>query len=168
MATGTALTGNSNVVMNISYGDALDLSTVLDRLNVNTGITWTYGTGANQCNLLFHDQRAPGATSETLDLFASGSLVDGFGNALTMAAIKLLYIKNTHATLTLELGGGVSLDLLLFAATSDIVEVLPGGVFLWIGPTAAGVVTSTNKNLLVADKAAGTNITYDIVVMGLD
>ena len=117
---------------------------------------------------MFHDSRAPGANNETLDLYASGSLVDAFGNALTMAAIKLLYIKNTHASLVLAIGGGADVDLLIFTATSDIVEIQPGGFLLWACPTAAGVVTSTNKNLKVADKAAGTNITYDVVALGLD
>ena len=37
MATGTALTGNSNIVLNIQNKDGLDLSAVLDTLNVNSG-----------------------------------------------------------------------------------------------------------------------------------
>jgi hypothetical protein len=84
-----------------------------------------------------------------------------------MEAIKLLYVKNTHATLVLELFGGVSLDLLIVKDTSEIVEVPPGGMFLWTCPTAAGIVTSTNKNCKLASKTAGT-ITYDFVALGLD
>ncbi len=167
MANGSGLTGNTNALINLKYTDGLDLSSVLDQLDINIGITWSYGTGANQANLLFHDSRSTDDTGETLDLFASGSLVDAFGNALTMAAIKLLYIKNTHATLELEVFGGVSLDLLIIDSTADAIIIPAGGVFLWMCPTAAGIVTSTNKNLKIAAVTAGT-ITYDIVAMGLD
>lgn len=167
MANGTGLTGNSNAVINLEYKDDLDLGSVLDKLDIKTGITWSYGTGANQANLLFHDSRSTDDTGETLDLFASGSLLDAFGNALTMAAIKLLYIKNTHASLVLEVFGNVSLDLLIMDSTADAIQIQPGGIFLWIAPTAAGVVTSTNKNLFIAATTAGT-ITYDVVAMGLD
>ncbi len=167
MSSGTGLIGNSNVVLNFKYENEVDLSDVLDELKVNAGITWTYGTGANQANVLFHDSRTTDATGETLDLYASGSLKDAFGNALTMAAIKLLYIKNTHASLILEVGGNASLDLLILSGTTDAIEIPAGGFNLWVCPTAAGVVTSTSKNLYIAATASGT-ITYDIVAMGLD
>ncbi len=167
MANGTGLTGNSNAVINMKYSDQIDLSNVLDQLDIKTGITWAFGTGANQANLLFHDSRSTDDTGETLNLFDGGTLLDAFGNPLTMTAIKLLYIKNTHATLTLELFGNTSLDLLLISGTTDALEIQPGGFMLWACPTAAGVVTSTNKNLFIASTTAAT-ITYDIVAMGLD
>jgi hypothetical protein len=163
----TDLTGRSACVINLDGKKALDLATTLDELKIDSNIDWTFGTGVNQANLLFHDRRSTDDTGETLDLYASGSLVNAFGDALTMEAIKLLYIKNTHATLTLEIFGGVSLDLLIVAATSDILELPPGGTFLWTCPTAAGIVTSTNKNLKLASKTAGT-ITYDVAALGLD
>ncbi|MCK5601961.1 hypothetical protein KAR91_08835 [Candidatus Pacearchaeota archaeon] len=131
---------------------------------------WTFGVGANQCNLLYHDTitLASGANT-TLDLFASGSLVDAFGNALTMAAIKFLFVRNNSPDSTLNVFGGVSLDLLIAQATSDIVDVPAGGFFMWTGPTAAGIVTSTNKNLYLSDDGAGAvSITVDVVAMGLD
>jgi len=166
MANGSGLTGNSNALLNIKYSDALDLASVLDTLDIKTGITWSFGTGANQANLLFHDSRSTDDTGETLDLFA-GALVDAFGNAVTMAAIKLLYIKNTHASLNLEVFGGGSLDLLIMNGTTDSLIIPPGGIHLWMCPTAAGIVTSTNKNLKLAAGTAGT-VTYDMVAMGLD
>jgi len=167
MANGSGLTGNTNVGINLKYTDSIDLSNVLDDLVINAGITWSFGTGANQANVLFHDSRSTDDTGETLDLFASGSLVDAFGNALTMAAIKLLYIKNTHATLSLEILGGASLDLLIANGTTDAIVIQPNGIFFWVDPTAAGIVTSTNKNLKLAAATAGT-VTFDLVALGLD
>ena len=67
----------------------------------------------------------------------------------------------------LEVFGNVSLDLLIMDSTADALQIQPGGVFLWMTPTAAGIVTSTNKNLFLAATTSGT-ITYDLVAMGLD
>jgi len=167
MASGTGLTGNTNVGINLKYKNTIDLSGVLDDLIVNAGITWSYGTGANQANVLFHDSRSTDDTGETLDLNASGSLLDAFGNALTMDAIKLLYIKNTHATLSLEILGGASLDLLIANGTTDAIVIQPGGIFFWVDPTAAGIDVTTNKNLKLAAASAGT-VTFDLVALGLD
>ena len=47
------------------------------------------------------------------------------------------------------------------------IELPPGGILLWTCPTAAGIDTTTNKNLLLASKTSGT-ITFDIVMIGLD
>jgi hypothetical protein len=130
-------------------------------------LSWTFGTGANQANSIFEDQRSTDDTGETLDLYASGSLLDVFGQALTMENLKMLYIKNTHATLILELMGNASLDLLILSGTTDALEIPAGGELYWSAPTAAGIDLTTNKNLFIAATTAGT-ITYDIIAMGLD
>lgn len=163
----TALTGSTKVVISLQNQKGVDLATILDDLKISAGVDWSYGTGENQANALFHDQRSTDDTGETLDVYASGSLKDAFGDLLTMEALKLMYIKNTHATLTLEVFGGVANDVDVLADTSDILEIPPGGIFLWLCPTAAGIDTTTDKNIKLAAKAAGT-ITYDIVLMGLD
>ena len=148
-------------------GDSALVTTPKYAFNINESITWTYGTGANQFEVLFQDSRSTDDTGETLDLYASGALLDSFGNALTMENLKLLYIKNTHASLILELFGNTALDLLIVSGTTDALEIPAGGHFLWIAPTAAGIDLTTNKNLFVAATTSGT-ITYDIVAAGLD
>jgi len=163
----SGLIGKSNVVIALRHTKDLDLNSVLDELKVDSGIDWSFGTGANAANVLFHDQRSTDATGETIDVYEGGAEETAFGDALTMEAIKLLYIKNTHASLTLEVFGGASADISILADTSDILEIPPGGMFLWTCPTAAGIVTTTNKNLKLASKTSGT-ITYDIAMLGLD
>lgn len=167
---GTALTtnlkGKSNVVISLDGEKAIDLATTLDSLKISSGIDWSFGTGANQANLLFHDSDSTDDTGKTIDIYA-GSSKNAFGDTLTMEAIKLLYIKNTHATLTLKVFGGSSVDVAVLADPTDILEIPPGGIFLWVCPTAAGIVTTTNKNLKFASKTAGT-ITFDYALMGLD
>jgi len=169
-AAGTGLSGSTTVTFGVTYENALDLSTIRDRVAFNSVVNWTFGTGANQCNVLYHDTVtiADGANT-TLDLFASGTLTDSFGNALTMAAIKVLYLKNNSSDAKLKVFGAASLDLLILTGTTDEVEVHPGGVFFWSCPTAAGVVTSTNKNLyLEHDGTGSSSMEVDVIAMGLD
>jgi hypothetical protein len=167
MANPSALTGKTQTNLFFEYsGDDGLIVTPKQTININESITWTYGTGASQFQLLFQDSRSTDATGETLSFF-DGGLTDVFGNTLTMANLKLLYVKNTHATLILELMGNASLDLLILSGTTDAYEIPPGGHKLWIAPTAAGIDMSTNKNLFIAATTAGT-ITYDIVAAGLD
>jgi len=167
MATGTALTGKTGANIFLEYSGTAEIATPKLVLTRFSPISWTYGTGANQINCLFQDQRSTDDTGETLDLYASGSLLDCFGNALTMENLKFLYVKNTHATLILELFGNAALDLLIQSGTTDALEIPAGGEFYWSAPTAAGIDLTTNKNLFVAATASGT-ITYDIIAGGLD
>lgn len=134
----------------------------------NTG--WSYGTNANQVNVVYQDKItiADGGNT-TLDLYASGTLLDVFNRALTMSALKFLYIKNNSADATLEIGGGASFDLLLFKDTSDVIKIKPGGIFLWIDPSAAGLSLTTNKNLkLTHDGIGSSTMDVDVVALGLD
>jgi len=131
---------------------------------------WTYGTGANQVQIIYADTvtLADGANT-TISLYDSGTYLDIFGTALTLSSLKFLYIKNNSSDATLLVGGGASADLDIFAATSDILNIKPGGVFVWIDPSAAGTVCSTNKNLKIEHNGTGTSsMNVDIIAMGLD
>ena len=165
----TDLTGRTGVVIDLRNIKALDLNDVLDELGIDSGIKWTFGTGVKQANILYHDKLTIAqAASETLDLYASGSLKDAFGDDLTMAAIKLLYIKNTSADLTVSVFGGAALDLLIMGGTTDAQKLPPEGFMLWACPTAAGIVTTTNKNLKLAVSAGSGSAIIEVVALGLD
>ena len=55
-----------------------------------------------------------------------------------------------------------------FAAASDTVKVRPGGFMALVAPDAtAYVVTAGTGDLLtITNSAAGTGVTYDIVILG--
>lgn len=173
MATGTALAGNSNVVINISNQNTVDLSTILDRLNINTGIAWAYGEDVNQVDTVFHDSRSTDNTGETLHLhtgyvdLVEAQLIDAFGNTITFDSIKLLYVKNTHASLTLSILGTAITAVKICADPTDVIDIHPGGFLLIVCPTAAGIGFTTNDDLLIKAKTAGT-ISYDIAILGCD
>lgn len=166
----TKISGSTGVIANIINEKALDLSTLKDAIAISELINWSWGTGANQINALFHDSRslADGA-NETLDLYASGALLDPFGDALTLEALKFLYIKNTSDDASLLILGGVTLDIGICSDTSDIIIIKPSGSFLWMDPSAAGLDLTTNKNLKLEHDGTGSSaLVYDILAMGLD
>jgi len=111
-----------------------------------------------------------GGETETLNLKDSGSLLDIFKQALTMTAIKFLYIKNNSADATLKVGGGDSLDLDIFAAKTDILNIKPGGCAIPLcDPSAAGVSVATNCNLKLEHDGTGeSSMNVDVIALGLD
>jgi hypothetical protein len=165
MATGTGLTGKTGTNIFLEYSGAVEVGTPKIVVSRFSPISWMWGTGANQINSLFQDSRSIGVAGETIDVTAGQ--IDCFGNVLSMTALKFLYLKNTHATLFLEVFGNTSLDLLIITGTTDALEVPPGGEFYWSAPTATGIDVTTNLKLFIASKTDAT-ITYDIIMGGLD
>lgn len=125
------------------------------------------GTGANQGNALFQDDRTLAASaSENLDFNAS--LTDDFGQSVTCTKLKTLLIKaasgNTNNVLV---GGGSTTITTVFSDTSDKVIVRPGGVFMYTAPdsTGAALTAGSADVLTVANSAGSTSVTYDIVLI---
>jgi hypothetical protein len=165
----TRISGRAGVEINLKHYLSGDLAETMIPIQVDNQL-WTYGTAANAVNVIYADTAtlADGANT-TLDLYASGSLLDIFKQSLTMEALKFLYIKNNSSDATLKVGGGASNDLDIFADTSDIALIKPGGVFLWADPSAAGLDLTTNKNLkLEHDGTGSSTMDVDVVAMGLD
>lgn len=147
---------------------AFDLASGTVPLTIAQQFNLPSGTGANQADKVWHDQRtiAPSAT-DSLDL--AGSLTDPFGTAFTPARIKALFVRAATANannvnVTRPASNGVP----LFLAAGDGVPVRPGGVFLWVAPDATGVaVTAATGDLIdIVNSGAGTSVTYDIVIIG--
>lgn len=162
----------TSITLNIAatYAGSPDLSTLRDVLAQNYNIALATGTGANQADVIFHDQRtlADGA-NEVLDLYASGALLDPLGVALTIETLKALFIYNQSADAALLIGGGASNDIGIMADTSDKLVLKPGGKFIWTAPDATGLDITTDKNLKLEHDGTGTDtLTYDIVAIGVD
>lgn len=164
--TSTGLSGRTGIVIDIRNEKSIDLNVVLDALNINAGINWNFGADANQANLLFHDSDSGDESSGLVVNVNDGSLKTPFGDGVSMEALKLLYVKNTHASLGLQLLGG-STPIAICANLSDIIVIPPGGFFLWADPSAAGLVTTSNFFLKFLAATSGT-VTFDYAILGTD
>lgn len=168
MATGTDLVGSSAITINLTNKNIAHSGKGLDEFVVNESNAWAFGDALNQIEALFHDSRSTDDTGESLVLntgaTGNGAMVDAFGNTITIGVLKLLYIKNTHATLSLWVGGAVNTIQLLSGDTDKIV-LGPGASIFWQDPT--GVTLADEDTVKVACSTAAT-ITYDIAFAGED
>ena len=171
MSTGTTrLNGRAGVTMDISHYLAGDLAESMVKIALSAG-NWSYGTGANQVNCIFQytDTLANAAGTSTHDLYTSATLLDIFGRALTMTALKFLYIKNNSADATLSVGADAAHIPIFTDKASDIMLVQPLGIMLWTDPSAAGTLITTNENLVILHNGEGSDtMDVDIIAMGLD
>jgi len=165
-----SLASSIKLAFNCRFTTARDLSTTVDPLNIDRSITWTDGDAADKADMIFHDTRslADGANEE-LDLYASGSLTDPHGGALTIEKLKLVYLYNTSSDATLLVGAATANQVNLFSDGSDILEIPPGGKFLWTAPGAAGLDVTTDKFLKLEHDGTGSSaLEYEIILIGCD
>lgn len=159
------VTGSIKASLNFTETFVADLATGTVPMSLIPSLTFTSGTAANQVNVLWADTRTLAATTEDLDL--AGVLAATFGGTVTLARVKGLYVRNTHATATLTIGGAASNAFLTpFGDATDKLKVAPGGFVLLAAPLAAGyAVTAATGDILKVDAGAST-IVYDIALVG--
>lgn len=147
----------------------LDLAVGRVPLELTKRINLTSGTGANQADRIFHDQRTLAASgTENLDL--AGVLTDAFGASLTFVRVRGLIVAAAAGnTNNVVVGGHATAAWATWVAdATDRVVVRPGGVLALFAPdTTAYAVTATSADLLTVTNSAGsTSVTYDIVIVG--
>lgn len=162
------LSANINPRIATLYRTALDLVTTKEDIAVDTPIRLTDGTSANQIDLQWSDTSTIAiSSSDTLDL--AGGLTDGFGTTLTFVEIVMIYVRAASGnTNDVEVGAGSNPLLNWVLATGDGVVVKPGGIFLILAPTnpAYAVTGGTGDILEITNSSGGTEVTYDIVILG--
>jgi hypothetical protein len=163
------LNAQLKVAVSAEYTNPVDLGEAKYPLEYAASVVLADGSGANQANKLWTDTRTLTASStENLDLNAV--LTDIFGAALAFTKIKALVIKaaDTNVNDVVVGGAGANAAASFFADATDKVRVKPGGTVALIAPDANGyaVTAATGDILLVANGAAGTSVTYTIIVIG--
>jgi hypothetical protein len=148
---------------------ARELATATDPLNVTRTVTLADGTGADQADQSWHDQRTLASGSgEDLDL--SGALADAFGDTVSLARVKALFVENLSPENTLVLGNAASAAWSgpLGGATQTL-RLRPGGVLLIVAAdaTAYAVTAGSADTLRVAHggETAGA-LEYRVIVIG--
>lgn len=149
---------------------ALDLVTASAPLSYKHTLSLTNGTGANQANKVWSDQRTL-AASATEDLDLAGGITDALGATITLTKIKAIAIHASSANTNSVLVGGATANQLAnwVGNVNDVVVVKPGGTFVLTAPDANGIgVTADTGDLLkIANSAGSTSVTYDIIVIGV-
>ena len=141
-----------------------DLGETIDPSTLKILQSFAEGTGDNQIDFSWSDQRPLVATSEDFDL--SGGM-DTCGTTITPTKIKLLIVQNTSITDVLLVGGAAATGFVDWVADpTDIVSIAPGGAMILLAPLA-GYAISPTTDLLKVDSGAAT-INYKLLVAGLD
>jgi hypothetical protein len=125
------------------------------------------GTGANQVDKIFADQRslATGAT-EDLDLVGT-ALTDPFGVAVSFTKVKGIFIKAADTNTTdLTIGNGTNPFVGWFGAGAHTLKVPPGGIVFLSAPVNGLAPVASTGDILKVANAAGATATYNIVIIG--
>jgi hypothetical protein len=164
-----AVSGQVIVKFDLQQTNVLDLATATVPISFTKTWTFTDGAGANQVDQVWSDTRTLSA-SATEDLDLAGVLTNSFGVTVSFARVKVLWVAPASGnTNNVQVGGAAAAQFVNWVAnSSDIVNVRPNGGFLLVAPDATGyAVTATTADLLkFANSAAGTGVTYDIVIIG--
>jgi len=145
-----------------------DLDTRTSKLAAVAEIELAIGTGASQADKAFADTRTL-ALSANEDLDLAGSLLDPFGATLTFVKVKGIYLKaaagNTNSVILKPAAANGFLGP--FGAATHTLTIPPSGFLVLAAPVSGWAVTAaTADNINVANSAAGTSVTYDIVIIG--
>lgn len=154
-------------VIQATYTNTIDLQTGQAPYSQSTSFATTSGTGLDQMDLFFSDQRSVSSgTPDDLDL--AGGLTDVYGATLTFVKIKLIFIYNTTLTAAsiLNIGGDANGLVNWVGAATHTVNVTPGGFLYVYAPSAAGyAVTGGTGDILQIACASGTSV-YNVVIGG--
>ena len=166
----TALIAAIKASVSASYANSQEFGSVAQDLKYSAAHAFTDGTGADQAQKLFTDQRTLAASAnESLDL--AGGLTDAFGATLTLTKVKAILVKAAAGNTNNVVVGGAASNAFTgpFGDASDTVAVKPGGTVMFVAPDANGyaVTAGTGDLLKVANSGAGTGVTYDIVIVGV-
>ncbi|MCM2394357.1 hypothetical protein [Streptomyces albipurpureus] len=165
-----AVTTDLGISASIYQSKAQDLTVSEDRLSFRRAVHLASGTGAGKADKVFHDRRTL-AASATEDLDLAGVLLDAFGTAITFVKVKGLFVAAAEGnTNSVIVGNATSNAWSTLLGATGTVTLRPGASFgVMAGAadaTAYAVTAGTGDLLKIANSAAGTSVSYDIVIVG--
>jgi len=158
---------NLDLNLRVEHSKSIGLGSVYNNFTLSRGHVLGDGTEDYSADTIYQGERALAyATSETLDV-NDGSLTDSFGDSVTLATLKAIYVKNNSDDASLLIGGAAANQIGLFNDVSDILKLRPGGEILLTSPDDNGVDVSTNSELKFEHDGTGTDsLTYEIIISG--
>jgi hypothetical protein len=130
------------------------------------------GTGANQADILFADERQVNASSND-DLDLAGVLANAFGQTIAAAELVAILVINAPVagspnTTNLTIGGGTNPVVGFLGGTSPTIgPIRPGGFALLACGDAAGLgaVTAGTGDILRIANSSGATARYQIAIV---
>lgn len=169
-----ALTTSLRLALSAVHTGVADFGSPLSNPVFNAIFDTADGTGANQADIIWHDERII-ASGGTDDLDVNGVLTNVFGqvvNILELVGILIINAPRSGADNTTNLTLGVGTNPVtgyLGGTTPTVGPMRPGHVFLeWNSLSASGlcaVVAATGDILRIAN-SAGASATYQICLIG--
>jgi len=145
-----------------------DLGNPKQRVLIEKALSFIAGTAADdEANILFSDTRTL-AASATEDLDLAGVLANAFGATITAAEIVAIFFSaadgNTNSVnVTRPAANGF---IGPFLAAGDGVAIKPGEWQFFASDSGWAVTAATGDLLTVTNSAAGTSVTYDVLILG--
>lgn len=135
---------------------------------LDLALAFANGTGANQADIVYLDERTIAASSsEDLDL--AGVLTDAFGAVITAAEVVAIIVVADAGNVNNVVIGDATAPVPLFGGTNPTFAVKPGGFIAMAAPNAAGLATvgaGSTDDLKVTNSGSGTGVTYKIAILG--
>ncbi len=165
----TTISGSVTFNVKAKVSEPIDIGTRAFNVNQTYSEVFTDGTGANQVKKIWSDTRTISASSND-DLDLAGGVVDAFGTTLTFTAVKAIFVKAADGNTNNVVVGaeGTNEFASMFGDVSDTIVLPPGSFVAFSNPSAAGyaVTAGTGDKLRITNAAGGSDVTYDIVIMG--
>jgi hypothetical protein len=146
---------------------AAGLATPQVLIDLAKSMDFSAGTAAvGQANVMYSATRTlVASTGEDLDL--AGVLADALGATIAAAEVVAIYIAAAQGnTNDVQLTRPASNGVPLFLAAGDGLSVGPGDFVLLTNRKGIAVTATTGDLLHVANAAAGTSVSYDVVILG--
>ncbi len=136
---------------------------------------FTDGVGADQFDLVYFAERTvASSTNDDLDLY--GTLIGAMGNTINAAELVGFMIANRKIdpnaapnTTDLSIGGGSNVQTPVWLGGTDtrIQVISPGGIFMMMNPTSAGMgaVNSGVADIIRIANSSGASNTYVVALL---
>lgn len=160
------VTGEIAVSLNVTQVGTADLGNPTVKASISELFQFTAGNAAlGTADVMFKDTRTLAASgTENLDL--AGVLVDAFGATATSAEIIAIYVKAAAGNTNNVVIGNVTNGFVGPLGATGTYTVSPGDFFLATSRAGWAVTAATGDLLKITNSAAGTPVTYDIVIIG--
>jgi hypothetical protein len=105
-----------------------------------------------------------------VELDLAGILLDALGGVITLARVKAIIVIASPANVNNVIMGGAAATVFLgpLGSATDLVNIRPGGMAMFVAPDAVGWVVGagTTDKLKFLNGGAGTGVTFDLIIIG--